>query len=139
MKKRERERDIGEGLLAAECGAFLLGTLAEHWDERGVAIPVWAWTNLLAHGTVEMLTEAVAQPNRFHRAARSWGVARSHLADEVLEFTELEGTLLEMQAEVLVPLELEMAFRPEVNRWSASRWFDTVDIAIRSQTSTLGL
>ena len=121
----------------AECRAFLNGTLAEYWDEKGVIVPVWAWTNLLAHGSEEMIGESVLRPARPRRTGRSWRIARSYLAYRVLEHTDAQFTLRDLQASILIPLELEMAALPEVGRWTPRQWVDTVDHAIRSQHSPL--
>ena len=85
---RKREHQSGSSILAMECGAFLDGTLAEYWDERGVVVPVWAWTNLLAHGTEELMGE-MRRPSLSQPVGRvcSWRIARSHLAYEILELT----------------------------------------------------
>ena len=40
------------GTIALECEAFLAGTLAEYWEDKGMDLPVWAYMNLLAHGDV---------------------------------------------------------------------------------------
>ena len=63
----KRESQSGGSILATECGAFLDGTLAEYWDERGVDVPIWAWTNLLAHGSEELIGQSVAGPARPRR------------------------------------------------------------------------
>ena len=65
------------------------------------------------------------------RAGRSWRVARSYLAFEVLDLTDLECTLAELQSSVLVPLELEMAARPDVAGWTPRQWVDLVQDALR--------
>jgi hypothetical protein len=70
-------------------------------------------------------------------APRSWRIARSYLAYRVLDRTDAECTLARLQASVLVPLELEMAARPETGRWTPRQWVDTVDNAIRNQHSSL--
>jgi hypothetical protein len=36
--------------VADECAASLTGTLADRRQAGGVSVPIWAWTNLLAHG-----------------------------------------------------------------------------------------
>ncbi len=87
MATQRRGQDEGDGVLVTECEAFLDGTLAEYWDERGADVPVWAWTNLLAHGSEALIGESVARPTRPRRAARSWRIARSYLAHQVLEVT----------------------------------------------------
>jgi hypothetical protein len=134
IKKREREE--GSSVLATECAAFLDGTLAEYWDEKGTTVPVWAWTNMLAHGDENLIVQSVVHPNRPRHMARSWRIARSYLAYELLDLTDDDKTLAELQADVLVPLELEMASRPEVADWSPRQWVDAVDIAIRNRQST---
>ncbi len=134
---RKRQQQPGGSILARECEAFLDGTLAEYWDERGVDVPVWAWTNLLAHGDESRIGESVLRPYRPRRAARSWRIARSYLAYRVLDHTDAEFTLADLQTSVLVPLELEMAARPETGSWSPRQWVDTVDNAIGNQHSPL--
>ena len=134
---RKRDQQSGSSILATECGAFLDGTLAEYWDERGVVVPVWVWTNLLAHGSEELIAESVAGPSRPRRAARSWRIARSYLAYQMLDVTDARCPLSDLQRNVLVPLELDMAARPEVSRWGPARWVETVSRAIRNQHSSL--
>jgi hypothetical protein len=134
MKKRER--DGGSSVLVTECEAFLDGTLAEYWEEKGMNVPVWAWTNMLAHGSENRIVQSVVHPNRPRQMARSWRIARSYLAYELLELTDDDETLAELQADVLVPLELEMAARAEVAEWSPRQWVDAVDVAIRNRQST---
>ncbi len=46
---RRRGRNRKEDGLADECAAFLTGTLTDRREADGVAVPVWAWTNRLAH------------------------------------------------------------------------------------------
>jgi hypothetical protein len=133
--KREQE---GDGVLVTECEAFLDGTLAEYWDERGADVPVWAWTNLLAHGSATLIGESVARPTRPRRSARSWRIARSYLAHQMLELTDERHPLPALQVSVLVPLELEMAARTEVRHWTPRQWVDAVDSAIRNQHPALG-
>ncbi len=137
MKKPEYSE--GESVLVRECEAFLKGTLAEHLDERGIVVPVWAWTNLLADGGPEQITDCVCSPNQPHRSDRDWSVARALVAFEIFDLMEAGYRLEELQEDVLIPLELEMAARPEVSRWTPRQWLDTVDAAIQSQQVTFGL
>jgi hypothetical protein len=139
MKKRDRAGNRGTSGVAMECAAFLDGTLAEYWDQRGTVVPVWAWTNLLAHGSEDLIGESVLPPLRPRRTGRSWRIARSFLAYEVLAVLEGGVTLDHLQSGVLIPLELEMAVHTEVAYWSPRQWLDTVDYAIRTQQVTLGL
>ena len=140
MKKRERTAKAGgSSVVAQECEAFLNGTLAEYWEDMGIVVPVWAWINLLAHGNAAQIAHSVSRPNRIRRPGRSWAIARAYMAYEVLDLLDAEFTLADMQATVLVPLELEMSARPEVGRWSPRQWVDTVDFAIRNTHLTLEL
>jgi hypothetical protein len=139
MQQREHPKEDGESLLVRECEAFLKGTLAEHLDELGIVVPVWAWTNLLAHGGPEQVTDCVCSQNHPRRSDRDWSVARALLAFEIFDLMEAGYPLEELQQDVLIPLELELASRPEVSRWTPRQWLDTVDEAIRSQQVTFGL
>ncbi len=140
MKKRERAAEAGGAIVVAqECEAFLNGTLAEYWEDKGIVVPVWAWTNLLAHGSLAQIAHSVSRPGRIRRCGRTWAIARAYMAYEVLDLVDAEFTLADMQATILVPLELEMAARSEVDRWSPRQWLDTVDFAIRNTHLTLEL
>ena len=126
------EQDTAYGTIALECEAFLGGTLAECWDDKGMAIPVWTYMNLLAHGDARRVGECVLRPHWPPGASRSWRVARSYLAYEVLDLTDLEFTLADLQATVLIPLESEMAARPDVAAWTPRQWVDLVEDALRN-------
>lgn len=126
------EQDTAYGTITLECEAFLGGTLAEYWDDKGMAIPVWTYMNLLAHGDARRIGECVLRPDRPRGASRSWRVARSYLAYEVLDLTDLEFTLADLQASVLIPLELEMAARADVADWTPRQWVDLVEDALRN-------
>jgi len=133
---KEREQAVGCSVLANECTAFLNGTLAEYWDDKGLTVPVWAWTNLLAHGNEDRIADAVARPRCARRMARNWSVARSYLALEILGLLEESLSLEELQCEVLIPLELELSSRSEVCRWTPTHWLEVVDSALRNEHST---
>ena len=126
------DQDTACGTIALECEAFLAGTLAEYWDDKGMEVPVWTFMNLLAHGDVRRIGESVLRPDWSRRASRSWRVARSYLAYEVLDLTDLEFTLADLQASVLIPLELEMAARADVADWTPRQWVDLVEDALRN-------
>jgi hypothetical protein len=129
---QQPDQQTGGGTVALECEAFLNGTLADYWDEKGAIVPVWAWTNLLAHGSEEQIAAMVAHHPRPRRTLRNWRLARSYLVTEVLDLVDADFTLRDMQASILVPLELEMAARPEVGHWTPRQWLDVVDYAIRN-------
>ena len=57
MFGRRRHRD-GEVITASE--ALVEGRYAEHLAGRRCAVPVWAWTNLLAHATDDQLRHAAS-------------------------------------------------------------------------------
>jgi hypothetical protein len=130
------EQEVSCNVLANECTAFLNGTLAEYWDDKGLTVPVWAWTNLLAHGDEDRIAECVARPRCMRRSARNWSVARSYLALEILGLLDESLSLEELQCEVLVPLELELAADPEASRWTSKQWLGAVDTALRNEHST---
>jgi hypothetical protein len=126
------EQETACGTIALECEAFLAGTLAEYWDDKGMEVPVWTYMNLLAHGDARRIGECVLRPDWPRRSSRSWRVARSYLAFEVLDLTDLEFTLADLQASVLIPLELEMAARADVAGWTPRQWVDLVEEALRN-------
>jgi hypothetical protein len=56
---RRRSGDRSEAIfreLVEDCEAFLAGRLVEFLERRKALVPAWAWTNLLAHGSVEQLS-----------------------------------------------------------------------------------
>jgi hypothetical protein len=131
-------RELPDGVLGLECEAFLNGSLAELWEERGTGVPVWTWTNLLAHGSATQIHDSLRRPAKQRWTGRSWRIARSYLAHQVLEVATEDYTLEELQLRTLLPLELALAARCEVEHWTPRRWLDTVDEAIRDQHSPLG-
>jgi hypothetical protein len=122
---RRRERNRREDGLADECAAFLSGTLTDRCEADGMAVPIWAWTNVLAHGSREMIAYAVSRPSRHRLLTRCWWIARAQLADLILEMTD-GASLSDLQESVLVPLELELASRTDVPFWTARQWVETV-------------
>ena len=54
---RRRKIDLFAGELVAECAAFVRGGYAPYPAERCRPVPVWAWTNVLAHATEPELEE----------------------------------------------------------------------------------
>lgn len=132
MWRPERKALAAE--LFSDCEAFLLGRYAEHVPERGAAVPVWAWTNLLAHGTEPDLRATAAALGA--PGTDAWHAARARLAAEVLALTDPARPLPDLQSAVLVPLELSLAGRDAVERWDRRTWLATVREALRSYRPT---
>lgn len=107
-----------ETAVAEECQAFLDGAYAEFADASEGPVPVWAWMNLLAHGTeAELREEALVLG-----AGDGWRQARAFLAGEVLEVIAASPrTLMELQHDVLVPLELDVVGCHCSNRWTPAQ------------------
>lgn len=118
------------GSLASEAEAFLRGELAERLEERGAPTPVWAWTNVLAHGTEDALRRATAQQWPGAVANATWHRVRAFLATEVLAVARRRGPLATLQRTVLVPLELDLAARPGVRRWGPRQLAGAVEVAL---------
>lgn len=125
------------GTIAVECEKFLGGTLAEYWDDMGMDVPVWAWMNLLSHGDARQIGQCIFRPNPPGPSSRDWRIARAYLAYEVLDLTDLEFTLAELQWRVLIPLELEMSAQPEADDWTPRQWVDQVEHAMGHQIAAL--
>lgn len=126
---RRKTGSFGDELVA-ECTAFLSGSYARYLAERCRPASVWAWTNVLAHGTEAELHGLIHAPGRFARASGRWALACAYLAGEVLDLAERRGSLLELQAEVLIPLELELATRTDINAWDPRPWVTAVTIEL---------
>jgi hypothetical protein len=128
-------RDRREDGLGDECAAFLTGTLTDQLEADGLAVPIWAWTNLLAHGSSDMLAQAVSRPGRHRLLTRCWWIARAQLAELVLELTD-RIPLCDLQTSVLVPLELDLASRTDVPFWTARQWVETVTTELHRHDHT---
>lgn len=120
--------------LVSDCEAFLLGRYAERLSNRGLRVPVWAWTNLLAHGSETDLRSAAASLGTAGTGA--WHAARARLAGELLSASGPHRPLAELQGTVLAPLELSLAGRDAVERWDRRTWLETVRAALRSYRPT---
>jgi len=111
MWRRDRQEAV---MLVEECEAFLAGTFAELCEYRLEPVPVWAWVNLLAHGTAGQLRVDAGQPAGPGR----WHAARAFVAGEVLDLVEARRLSLRgVQAGALVPLELEVMSCPGAPYW----------------------
>jgi hypothetical protein len=124
------EGHVLEGELVAECEAFLLGHYAERLDNESSVVPVWAWTNLLAHGTEEEVRQVAAGGSLGPVHTRGWRSARAYLATELLTAVDRGSSLEDLQRNVLSPLELRLSARRGAS-WDAQRWVETVRSALR--------
>ncbi len=78
-----------------------------------MAVPVWAWMNVLAHGGAGWRVHR--RPNRLRQAGRDRRIARAYLAFEILDRTDAEFPLVNLQSSGLIPLEAETAM--STGRW----------------------
>lgn len=131
---RREQRSLGAELVA-DCEAFLLGRYADRLESLSIAVPVWAWTNLLAHADEHTLRAARLAADTGDRAADEWHAARGYLAAAVLDAAGSTGALAEVQWSALVPLEMDLARRPEVGGWSCRQWVDAVRAALAGRRS----
>lgn len=135
LKWGRRQRRMGAELVA-DAEAFLSGRLVERAKVLGEEVPVWAWTNLLAHGGEKDLRAVSGELlSPWDWAIMPWREARSYLAAEVLRSAQHYGSLAELQELVLVPLELELARRNDVARWKPARWARVVEIVLTEECS----
>lgn len=112
---RSRRTPPRDGL-AEECTAFLIGRYADLLSTDGMPVPVWAWLNLLAHGTQDELRRAACDL----ATCDGWAQARAFMAGEVCDAIDSGPAILDqLQRHVLVPLELEVAACPSASRWSS--------------------
>ena len=127
--RRQRTGDLADEL-TAECDAFLRGAYPAALARAHRPAPVWAWTSALAHGSAEDLHDLVRSRHVHARASGRWALACAYLAGEVLDLAERHGPLDRLQAELLIPLELELATRAEVHAWSPGPWVTAVTDAL---------
>lgn len=116
--------------LAEECDAFLLGDLAEYHASRALTVPAWEWMNVLAHGSTERLRAVRDVVDCPFEEARPWCEARSFLATVVLEVAERHCTLSDLQRDVLVPFELQLASFNRTLAWGPSWWAVTTQTVL---------
>lgn len=125
-----------ERLLAGDCEAYMAGRLAERAARRGEPLVPALWLNLLAHGSEDDLTTCAS----LLRPLRGWGIgrddqatwcaARAYLAGVVLESARRCCSLVELQGEVLVPLEADLAGNRATRTWLPRQLADAVETAL---------
>ncbi len=126
---RCRERALTEEMVQ-DCEAFLLGRYVEQLEARCMEVPAWAWTNVLAHGTSDDLRSTADDCQADPESTREWRAARAYVAAELLDTTSRGRSLADTQRLLLVPLELRLAARSDVEQWTPQRWVATVRSSI---------
>jgi hypothetical protein len=122
-----RDVDPEERDLVRECEAFLSGRYVEFLLDREDYVPPWAWTNLLAHGSVEQLrSPGTSFAVNWADVLEPWLKARAYLAGEVLETAHRYGPVLRVQRRALIPLELKLASRSRPVVVGPSEWVTMV-------------
>lgn len=122
--------------LVSDCEAFLLGRYADVLDERSEPVPVWAWTNVLSHGSRDDIDRAAADARGGWSSSRKWRAARAFVAGELLDAVGRGVPLADIQRDVLTPLELELASLRGAWAWTPQRWLETVRAALHSYRSS---
>lgn len=128
-------RDPSPGRLVQECEWLLAGRYVELREREGAPVPRWAWANLLAHGAVRDLS-AARHPSAVAALGETtgrWRQARAFLCGEVLDRSGPDGDrLAALQAQVLVPLELQlMTLDGGLGAETPARFVDAVLRALR--------
>lgn len=134
---RVEQRRMAEAL-ATESASFLIGTYAETLASHGLAVPAWAWTNLLAHGTEEDLRRQAHALERGLLHMRAWLAARGYLAAELVDRMDRGASLATLQREVLVPFELRLITKARTQPRSAlsvTQWVVEVRTALAAHDS----
>lgn len=127
--RRNRTALVAEQLVS-ECVEFLRGGYAVILARQHRPVPVWAWTNTLAHASEADLRELVRTRGRFAQASGRWALACAYVAGEVLDVAERHGSLHHLQSAVLIPLEHELAARADIDTWSPGPWVVAVTTAL---------
>lgn len=128
--RRQEGTDLLCREFVEECAAFLDGRLVEALEARKVPVPMWAWSNLLAHGSMEQLRLAsLEECKRRADEYSEWRKSRSQLARLMLASARSFGPLLALQECALIPLELMLAAQSEI--CTPEGWVGQVETALR--------
>jgi len=114
--------------------AVLAGEYLEHLRLYRRPVPVWVWTNVLAHGTEGQIQHA-SRVRSSHLAAgidqlKYWTAARSLAADATMAVARRRGSLSDLQTDVLIPLELRLLDPLVTAKWTPDRWLEEVIASI---------
>ena len=106
--------DPGAERLIEECESFLAGEWGSRCEARRESVPVWAWMNVLAHGTEAELRAATQDRPRDDEGRQ----ALAFVANELVELIDTGIVELDaFQRDVLVPLELDVIACPATAQW----------------------
>jgi len=140
--KRRRQDDRADLLcreFVEDCGSFLGGRLVETLEARKASVPTWAWTNQLAHGSMEELRlTSLEERGRRGDEYWEWREGRSYLATLMLSSARSFGPLLALQQEAaLIPLELTLAAQAVPGICTPTDWVAQVEAVLRLHRDTL--
>ncbi len=76
--------------------------------QRGYRRRGWALVGVLAHGDRQELQKLAGGGISSHPASATWDAVLAHLASEVLDAAPSGPTLVRVQRQVLIPLELKL-------------------------------
>ena len=127
--KREHEVRVSTHQGVPEAEAFLCGHYARYLLDAKRPVPMWAWLNVLAHGSGDdILAFATNGPRRRSLwNTNVWEQAVAFLGHEIMSQTTLRGcTLSELQRSTLVPLEFDLAGRDSQTDLSPAEFVRTV-------------
>jgi hypothetical protein len=107
-----------EAALMGETEAFLEGRIVEHLAAAGRTVPAWAVLNKLAHASPEQLADLAERNGRPGNAPQpgepAWRAAQRSLASRLLASGTPPDQITRIQQTVLVPLELWLIQRSQV-------------------------
>ncbi|MBO0732581.1 MAG: hypothetical protein J2P57_25195 [Acidimicrobiaceae bacterium] len=89
-----------------EAVALLSGRCVERFTGTGRRVPRWAWLNAVAHAQPEDL-QGISAAGRLADPG-SWAAAIGRVADELLDAADSPDQVGRLQAELVVPLELDV-------------------------------
>lgn len=116
--QRSEAHPSWEAALSAETEAFLEGRIVEHLMTAGRTVPTWALLNRLAHASpseLASLAEIEGRPGNAPEPGEPvWRAAQRSLASRLLARGARSDEITRIQRTVLVPLELRLIERSEV-------------------------
>jgi len=99
----------GEGvLLVEEVAAWLRGEADMVIAAMGRRVPLVVQLGVLAHATLDRLQD-LGRYGRRGSVRRAWGTEMAQLAGDIARLCRSQNELNRLQADVLVPLELDVA------------------------------